>query len=250
MSITSFTPPFSVGSSSDYGDALNVIHDELHTITKNITYLDAYNITDVVVDSSSFGAQVSALSTNSSLVINSQPFFYNGVSYNTGDIVLKISSGEIVHIKAQPGGIFFPSKVARDQNGNYSIQYTYSKTSPEPNTKNETSVNETTALNSIIEFKGLSASDTSQSYIYGVWASLDTLQTTSKLEVYTFNGKIIYPQLQFWYAEPDTTTLKMEPVEELCIEYTLEQSNGYWNITIDSGLNQLVENSGIWVKVK
>lgn len=250
MSITSFTPPFSVGGSSDYGDALDIIHKELHTITKNITYLDAYNITDVVVDSSNFGAQISALSSNSSLVINSQPFFYNGVSYNTGDIVLKITSGEVVHIKAQPGGIFFPSKLTRDSNGNYSIQYTYSKTSPEPGTKNEVSVGATTTLNSVIEFKNLSASDTSQSYIYGVWTSLGALQTSSKLEVYTFNGKIVYPQLQFWYVEPNATTLKMEPIEELCIEYTLEQSDGYWNITIDSELDQLVDNSGIWVKVK
>lgn len=250
MSITSFTPPFSVGSASDYGDALKVIHDELHTITKNITYLDAYNIVDVVVDSTKFGAQIAALSSNSSLVINSQPFFYNGISYNTGDIVLKISSGEVVHIKAQPGGIFYPSKVGRDSNGNYSIQYTYSKTSPEPSTTNNADVNQTTTLAESIQFRGLSASDTTESYIYGVWDSLDSLQGSGKLEVYVFDGKIVYPQLQFWFAQLNPTTLKMEPFEELCIEYTLTQTDGYWNISIDSNLDQLVENSGIWVKVK
>lgn len=244
MSTTSFTPPFSVKNSDEYKDALTAIHDELHTITKNITYLDAYNIVDVVTDSSKFGAQIAALSNNSSLVINSQPFFYNNVSYNTGDIVLKITSGEVVHIQAQPGGIFYPYKVDRDSNGNYSIKYQYSKTSPETNTPKNADVGEVAPLGSSIEFKGLSASDSLQSYVYGVWAPLDQLE----LPVYKYEEKEIQPQIQFWFVNEQDGIVT--PIEELCIEYTLTQNNSKWIINIDEALDQYVEDGGVWVKVK
>lgn len=247
MSINSFTPPFVVSGSNDFKDALGVIHDELHKISKNITYLDAYNITSVVDDSSNFGAQVSSLSNNSALVINSQPFFYNNVSYNTGDIVLKISSGDIVHIKAQPGGIFYPSKITKDQKGNYSIRYTYSKTSPITGTLESANIDQVAKLGASIEFKGLEASDSLQSYVYGNWCSLKD----NNISIYKYDGVDIQPQIQFWLVSIDKDNI-VTPVEELCVEYTLTQTEDKtkWSIAVDSSLNNLIESNLIWIKVK
>lgn len=245
MAQLTFTPPFKIDNASQFKEALEVIHDELHKVTKNITYLDAYNITDVVVDSAKFNAQIAALEINSALVINSQPFFYNGVSYNTGDVILKMNSGETVHIKAQPGGIFYPSKISRDSNGNYSISYTYSKAAPVDGTQKTTTVGtDITNPYETISFTNLSASDVNSSYVYGVWASLKNLD----LPIYYFNNSEITPQIQFWLVKKENETIT--PIEELSIEYTLTKSNSKWLIVIDSALNTLINDNLIWVKVK
>ena len=123
---------FSVTNKESFQGALNDLTQKKNDVAKQISYFDVYNIVDTVVDKNLFTSQVNALTNNSSLVINTEPFYINGVSYNTGDIILKNNKGQDIHIKAQTGGIYYPSKIVKDTDSNsFSIQYAYSAIQPE-----------------------------------------------------------------------------------------------------------------------
>ena len=83
------TKTFKIAKEADYSTQLSDLNNEINSVKKQITYLDVYNITDTVTDKNTFNAKVNALMNNSSLVINTTPFFINDKLYNTGDIILK-----------------------------------------------------------------------------------------------------------------------------------------------------------------
>ena len=67
-------------------------------------------------------AQINSLPNNSSLVINAPSFVLNEETYKTGDIILKLYNGTSIHIRAQAGGIFYPSSLTtRDEGKNYTL---------------------------------------------------------------------------------------------------------------------------------
>ena len=113
----------------DFQTQIDNLNTKLDSVAKNLTYFDFYNIVDVTVNKNNFSAQVNALTPNTSLIINSEPFFLNDVHYNTGDIIFKSSNSNIVHIKAQTGGIYYPNKITFENNS-YSIEYKYTPTQP------------------------------------------------------------------------------------------------------------------------
>ena len=153
----------------DFQTQIDNLNTKLDNVAKNLTYFDFYNIVDVTVNKNNFSAQVNALTPNTSLIINSEPFFLNDVHYNTGDIIFKSSNSNIVHIKAQTGGIYYPNKITFDENSNsYSIEYKYTAT--QPNTKTSTSATVGTEIKGgakeIIQFTGLTTH--APSTIYGL----------------------------------------------------------------------------------
>ena len=92
---------FKATNETEFSTRLNELNNKIDSVKKQITYLDVYNIIDTVTDKNTFNAKVNALMNNSSLVINTTPFFVNNKLYKTGDIILKNNYGDIVHIKSQ-----------------------------------------------------------------------------------------------------------------------------------------------------
>ena len=113
MAITFMTK---AANAADFQTQIDNLNTKLNSVAKNLTYFDFYNIVDVTVNKNNFSAQVNALTPNTSLIINSEPFFLNDVYYNTGDIIFKSSNSNIVHIKAQTGGIYYPNKITFEKN--------------------------------------------------------------------------------------------------------------------------------------
>ena len=66
----------------DFQTQIDNLNTKLDNVAKNLTYFDFYNIVDVTVNKNNFSAQVNALTPNTSLIINSEPFFLNNVYYN------------------------------------------------------------------------------------------------------------------------------------------------------------------------
>ena len=229
----------------DFQTQIDNLNTKLDSVAKNLTYFDFYNIVDVTVNKNNFSAQVNALIPNTSLIINSEPFFLNNVYYNTGDIIFKSSNSNIVHIKAQTGGIYYPNKITFENNS-YSIEYKYTPT--QPVTGSSTDVNvliEDQAADGAaetIKFNGLTTH--APSTIYGLWKKF-----TSSFPAYKKDGIVIQPYIKFYLCDGTNNT----NYEEICLDYSLtcqneNTDNPTWNIEISDSNEEFLTN--LWMKVK
>ena len=101
------------------------LNAKLEACTREITYFDLYKITRVVTDPDRFQAQVNSLPAYASLVVNT-PVSINNIQYVPGDIIIKNNDGSTEHIKAQSGGVFYPSEIKKTTNGdNYTFTFSF-----------------------------------------------------------------------------------------------------------------------------
>lgn len=230
-----FTP---VIDGEGYIDKTNKLYEKISQVSKNISYLDIYNIVDVVTDKNTLSAKISALTPNSSLVINTDPFYLNLDFYNTGDIILKNTTGEAVHISAQPGGIYFPVKIEQIEGGTtYQISYKYSQSKPDVGSSAAVNTSqEVPKPAETISFNNIKAQDVESSYVYGIWQSMnqtDVSTLTANFPIYRFtienNEEIIQPQIQFWLVDDNKN-----PKEQLFVDFDLLNEGTQWKITIVS----------------
>ena len=205
----------------DFQTQIDNLNTKLDNVAKNLTYFDFYNIVDVTVNKNNFSAQVNALTPNTSLIINSEPFFFNDVHYNTGDIIFKSSNSNIVHIKAQTGGIYYPNKITFENNS-YSIEYKYTPT--QPNTKTSTSATVGTEIKGgakeIIQFTGLTTH--APSTIYGLWREFNDGIFDIYYKDNQYNqDNIIQPYIKFYLYDKENN----KGPEEVCLDYKLKVEN-------------------------
>ena len=242
MAITFMTK---AANAADFQTQIDNLNTKLNSVAKNLTYFDFYNIVDVTVNKNNFSAQVNALTPNTSLIINSEPFFLNDVYYNTGDIIFKSSNSNIVHIKAQTGGIYYPNKITFENNS-YSIEYKYTPTQPVTGSSTDVDISiEDQAANGAaetIKFNGLTTH--APSTIYGLWKKF-----TSSFPACKKNGTVIQPYIKFYLYDKED---KITP-EEICLDYSLtcqneNTDNPTWNIKINDSNEEFLTN--IWMKVK
>lgn len=242
MAITFMTK---AANAADFQTQIDNLNTKLNSVAKNLTYFDFYNIVDVTVNKNNFSAQVNALTPNTSLIINSEPFFLNDVYYNTGDIIFKSSNSNIVHIKAQTGGIYYPNKITFENNS-YSIEYKYTPTQPVTGSSTDVDISiEDQAANGAaetIKFNGLTTH--APSTIYGLWKKF-----TSSFPACKKDGTVIQPYIKFYLYDKED---KITP-EEICLDYSLtcqneNTDNPTWNIKINDSNEEFLTN--IWMKVK
>lgn len=237
------TKTFKIAKEADFSTKLSELNNKIDSVKKQITYLDVYNISDTVTDKNTFNAKVNALMNNSSLVINTTPFFVNNKLYKTGDIILKNNYGDIIHIKSQSGGIFYPSSVTKDDSNNYAIQYEFSESSPSEETCT-VAVNTPATLAKQITFTNLTSIDNNSNYVYGVWQKVSS--NIFNIDIFKKDSTSIQPYIKFFISS-DTENGNL--AEEILLDYKIEEVDGNkWKITIDS--NQFIRDNQLWVKVK
>lgn len=238
-------------TAKDFQTQINELNTKLNAVAKNLTYFDFYNIVDVAVNKNNFSAQVNSLTPNTSLIINSEPFFLNDVYYNTGDIIFKSSNNNIVHIKAQTGGIYYPYKITLSNNS-YLIEYKYTSTQPrvgsstddEEETKNGVSLgaNVVGGAKETIKFTGLTVS--TPGTVYGLWQLFSNSFSAYK----NSNNIPIQPYIKFYLYDEKNN---IGP-EEICLDYSLtfqdDIDNPTWIVEIKDSVNEILEN--LWMKVK
>ena len=228
---------YKVGDSTDFNSALKELDQKLSNVKKNISYLDVYNIVDACEDQQKFAAQTNALLPNSSLVINCDGFYFNNERYETGDIILKLANNQIIHIKAQTGGIFYPSDVSVD-GGNLKITYSFSTVPPEEDESSDGK------LAKIMTFSSLSVEQ--KSNIYGLWQSVK-----EPFAGQYYDNKLIEPYIKFYLVHKEENE-EYKPVEEICLDYTLILEGQNYKVGIDSSFFD--ENNNlkvpIYMKVK
>lgn len=259
-----FTYPINLSSSQDYSAALSFLNEKIDNLKKKVSYFDAYNISAAVTDAQQLNSQLNALPINQSLVINTSPFFLNGKTYSPGDILLKLSNGDVVHIKSQTGGVYYPFKIERSGN-EYVLQYTYSGAAPATGSTFKAEYSETdkatdeAELAEKITFTGIK--ETTKNDIYGIWKEVVNENKSTGDKYFTFkaydsapddstNPRYVKPFLQFYLCK--TVNNEMMQDEQLYIDYKLEiisqtqneKITYYWKVTIDS------IPTNLWVKVK
>lgn len=214
-----------IRSGNDYGSQLAALQEQIDNISKNITYLDVYNIIDTVEAKDELNVKVAGLVNNSSLVINCPTFQEGDEEYATGDIVLKNNNGEIIHIEAQPGGVYYPENISNSGN-NITIQYKYAINTPEAGSEypEEGKTTPPDGPKETMSFPlNITAGD---QFIYGYW----------KQNPYSFEKKEgVTPQIQVWFAEDDR-------MEQVYCDFVLSES----------GKDYIVSNlpADVWIKVK
>lgn len=232
-------------NSTDFQNQIIDLNNKINSVAKNLTYFDFYNIVDVVTNKNNFNGQINNLTQNSSLIINCNPFYSNEEYYNTGDIIFKSSVGNIVHIRAQTGGIYYPYKIITEDNGStYNIQYKYSAIKP---TINSTEVNGVltedgkkewkATLAETINFKQLTSEE--QGSIYGLWQEFPA---NGLFEASFKNNIAIQPYIKFYLCDNSGNNM-----EEISIDYILTLNNTQWKIDfVDNSVN----TANLWMKVK
>lgn len=255
MSTNTFKKPFNASSPEEYGNALQQLHNEIINVKKEVTYFDAYNITEVVESKDAFSSQINTITNNSGVVINCQPFSHNGEIYNTGDVVLKLQDNKFAHIRAQTGGLYYPSKLEKGDNG-YVLTYAYKSSAPTEESSN-VNIGDEAVFAKDISFSGLSSTELTNSYVYGIW---DKMTITNgggcsyrfKKQKHTINKDNkettidVDPVFEFFFVSG-------ENIEKVDTEYFLQSPNDTeWNVIIGDQFmgRYFTESEEVWVKVK
>ena len=100
-----------INEKSSFQEKLELLENKLNKTTKNLTSWDFYKISDVVYYPSEYDAKWANLLPNTGLIINSDSFNVGEFGLRRGDIVFKQDDLTPIHIKAENGGILYPSKI-------------------------------------------------------------------------------------------------------------------------------------------
>lgn len=213
-----------VGTPALFQQDLMFLNEKLEAVQKRLTFYDFYNIAAIVEDPSLLQTTINNLLPNTALIINTN----NAGNYNRGDIVFKTSTGDIQTIRAQSGGLYYPSQIIKEGN-NYTLKYSYSASSPSELTSNATVAPSTVAsLAKTITFKGLKDADQKEGIAYGVikqrgeenWNSIKAVATPE-------DNKLIWPVIKFFtnWNEEVYFTYTLTPATKAGEKFTINNDN-------------------------
>lgn len=157
-------------------DNINYLYKKMELCTRNVTYFDLYKFTTIITESSKFQSQINNLEPYTSAIINTSISLADGVVYNPGDIIIKNNDGSTETIRAQRGGIFYPSKIKKeDGENNYTYNFTFAYQSAAPSEKEEKATFSNNEWSGIYAkemiFEGLAGTSVGSpyNYIYEEW---------------------------------------------------------------------------------
>ena len=103
-------------TSQDFRNDLDFLDRKLNQVHRDVNYWDIYKISAAVTDPNLFQSVWNSLTPNSALVINTSSITIGYQTFNRGDIVLKSNDGSQIIVRAENGGIYYPSSLT--VNGN------------------------------------------------------------------------------------------------------------------------------------
>lgn len=127
----------------ELNDQYNALYNLLINNQRQISYLDLYKITEYVntpVDMAQIGSKFAQLNPNTAIGIGVPSVNFNGETFYQGDLLLKLSNGQMQKLDAPSHGIYFPSmKTEENEEGVTirSIVWNYSKDEPVKNTSSD-----------------------------------------------------------------------------------------------------------------
>ena len=96
----------------ELNDQYNALYNLLINNQREISYLDLYKITEYVntpKDMVQIGSKFAQLNPNTAIGIGVPSVSFNGETFYQGDLLLKLSNGQMQKLDAPSHGIYFPS---------------------------------------------------------------------------------------------------------------------------------------------
>lgn len=124
----------------ELNDQYNALYNLLINNQREISYLDLYKITEYIntpEESVQIGSKFAQLNPNTAIGIGIPSVKFNGVEFYQGDLLLKLSNGQMQKLDAPSHGIYFPKWESKDNIGKKLI-WVYSK--EEPNEPTDTTI--------------------------------------------------------------------------------------------------------------
>lgn len=120
----------------ELNEQYNALYNLLTNNQRQISYLDLYKITEYIStekDGVQIGSKFAQLNPNTAIGIGIPSIVFNGETFYQGDLLLKLSNGQMQKLDAPSHGIYFPSmkvETLEDGTTTKSIFWSYSKDEP------------------------------------------------------------------------------------------------------------------------
>ena len=104
----------------ELNDQYNALYNLLINNQRQISYLDLYKITEYVNtprDMAQIGSKFAQLNPNTAIGIGVPSVNFNGETFYQGDLLLKLSNGQMQKLDAPSHGIYFPKWESKDNIG-------------------------------------------------------------------------------------------------------------------------------------
>ena len=127
----------------ELNDQYNALYNLLVNNQRQISYLDLYKITEYVNtprDMAQIGSKFAQLNPNTAIGIGVPSVNFNGETFYQGDLLLKLSNGQMQKLDAPSHGIYFPSMKTEENEEGVTIRsiiWNYSKDEPVKNTSSD-----------------------------------------------------------------------------------------------------------------
>lgn len=217
-----FTPIKKVSTKDGFQEQINTLQEQLNKCTREITALDAYHIVTSVDDLDNLESTLSRLVPGEACVINAP----STAEYKMGDIIIKKSAIETIHVKAFDTGVYYPSKVEKNSTtGNIEVTYKFSQNAPSDKEDSEPKEAYTFTIptpdNNVLYYSFGGSTNESEALISG---DSVTIQGAAN------KAPTSRPIIRFYYY-PDTTK---PDKEEILLSYTMttETSGNVTNYTV------------------
>ena len=115
----------------ELNDQYNALYNLLINNQREISYLDLYKITEYVntpKDMVQIGSKFAQLNPNTAIGIGVPSVSFNGETFYQGDLLLKLSNGQMQKLDAPSHGIYFPRW--KEEGTSKKLTWVYSKDEP------------------------------------------------------------------------------------------------------------------------
>lgn len=130
---TQFFSTFNLEDASDIKSALVEIDQKLDNLTRQVSFWDVYNVTQIILKDSDVEYKLPLLNAGESAIVNVNYVNTNSQAHYRGDIAYKTLDGNIVWIPAENKGTYKPSITWNEISNNVEVKYEYTTGSENPN---------------------------------------------------------------------------------------------------------------------
>ncbi len=113
----------------DIKSALNEINQKLNDVTRQVSFWDVYNITQVLLSDNDLASKLALLNSGEAAIVNANILNDGKDNHYRGDIAYRQMDGTLIWIPAENKGIYKPT--FQYENGNIKVSYSYESAVPE-----------------------------------------------------------------------------------------------------------------------